>query len=89
MCEIDQENTNCESKNTKDSSAKNTVNNNTIEHKPEQTNSRNEINECNSYKDINIFGNDKEKKKQENLFYPILCYEFEGIYRTRIHLCDG
>ena len=29
------------------------------------------------------------KKKLENLFYPILCYEFEGIYRTRIHLCDG
>ena len=25
------------------------------------------------------------KKKLENLFYPILCYEFEGIYRTRIN----
>ena len=31
----------------------------------------------------------KKKKKLENLFYPILCNEFEGIYRTRIHLCDG
>ena len=88
MCEIDQENTNCESKNTKDSSAKNTVNNNTIEHKPEQTNSRNEINECNSYKDINIFGNDKEKKNKK--IYFILFYVMSlKAYRTRIHLCDG
>ena len=33
---------------------------------------------------------EKEKKeKLESLFYPILCYDFEGIYRNRIHLCDG